>query len=293
VIQQQFAAVGMADRVRDIGIAVERYYRSFFPGGPNVAVPVPAVVIGRTANAPFTHNFLRNGNARVDLNILDGMWMQAVYQYAHEFLHVVAFYGTNRIPQPHNLFHSVDYPHQWLEECFAEMSSLLLLEEIVAVWSQAETAGAITTTIFQTTKLPAAAKSYLKERRAQVCRDLQIESLDSVDFLEWFVQAEQHLRQDATTHGIPRSRTTVVARLLLSVVKQHRNCWGEAILFLRDTNVPPIQQTLVQHLISWQQRAPVGCHDFILAVRAVFGIPPPPPPAPLNALPPVPLNAPP
>ncbi|MCY3627959.1 MAG: hypothetical protein OXG88_09995 [Gammaproteobacteria bacterium] len=114
---------------------------------------------------------------------------QLMYQFAHEFCHVIS---------DHNRLRSTESANQWLHESFCELASIFVLHST----------------------LEDELRSYVDDYRAE-----SIEILDSLkDFPTWLSEKEDELRGNTPNHD--RVSNAVVAYRLLPVFKQFPEIWN-------------------------------------------------------------------
>ena len=114
---------------------------------------------------------------------------QLMYQFAHEFCHVIS---------DHNRLRSTESQNQWLHETFCELASIFVLHS------------------FEEPELRSYVDDYLEE---------SISRLEGIaEFSEWMVEKEDELRGNTPNHD--RETNAVVAYRMLPIFKQFPELWN-------------------------------------------------------------------
>ena len=191
-----------------------------------------------------------NGRIRVGLTARDTYWTQYSFQFAHEFVHVLALFGNNhgrsRAPNPANL---------WLEESLGEANSLFTLESMSRSWKTAPLAPAWADYAPNFDR-------YVQERLTAPEHLLP----QGINFQTWFRQHEAALRQNATLFD----QNAIIAQECLPLFKARPDGW-RSLAYLNSAGWTA-NESLADHLAHWQRECPSDLRPFVAQLAALFGV---------------------
>jgi len=181
------------------------------------------------------------GEYRVQLDTGDNLWAQWIYQFAHEFGHILSQYDEVR------------HGNKWFEETICEVASLYVLLRLAETWSQEPA--------------PAAWKRFAPSLRKYAQNRLEKSQLpEAQPFPDWYAA---HARELSRT-GYDREKNTIAATALLPLFQESPEQWA-AIAFLAKAKKGH-GETFPEYLKAWQQHSPEKHRAFIGKVGRRFGI---------------------
>jgi hypothetical protein len=192
-----------------------------------------------------------SGRIGIGLSAHDTHWAQYGFQFAHEFCHALANFGSN--PQQ-----SVRYPRHanlWLEESLCETASLFVLRAMSRSWRNAPPYPA-----WQS--YAPWLKDYAEQRLALPEHLLPA----GTPFLVWFHKNQAALRQNSDM----RDRNTMIAIQLLPTFEAEPRGW-EAVTFL-NRGSSNAEESLAQHFVEWRSQCPKDLRPFVSRLAAVFAV---------------------
>ncbi len=209
------------------------------------AHPLAPIRVSHSAGAPVTlYGRGPAGEYRIELSASGAEPGPYVYEFAHEFCHVLANYERHS----HLL---TTRKQQWFEEALCEVASLYALKTLSANWERAAPSA----------ELAAAAPKLL-----QIAQRFQRESHRrlpaGMTLAEWYRSASVNL----TDTAYDRDRNEVVANLLLPLFEENPELWGA----LRFLNLDAPAGNFQQYLQSWLDQAPLRYQDVIRYTMSLF-----------------------
>ncbi|MEI7820784.1 MAG: hypothetical protein WCK55_07690 [Verrucomicrobiota bacterium] len=188
-----------------------------------------------------------DGKIIVGIEARDRQCAQFVFQFAHEFCHVLATQANDW----QRTWREAGKPNLWLEESFAEAASLFALRTMSRSWERSAP--------FRNWRAYAPEFAAYAEDRMRATPAV-------ADFARWFRQNEPAMRRNATL----RASNSVVASRLLPLLEAEPRAW-EAVTFMNlgahDRKMP-----LSAFFAEWRQNCPPKLQPFIAKVAQVFGI---------------------
>ncbi len=209
------------------------------------ARPLAPIVVSHSPGAPVAL-FERSpgGEYRIELSASGAAPGPYVYEFAHEFCHVLSNYEKHR-------HFAVTRKQQWFEEALCEVASLYALKVLSAKWR-----------ISAPTPALAAGAAQLRE----IAMRFQLESHrrlpPGTTLSAWYRASSSSLADGAYN----RDRNEIVANLLLPLFEENADLWGA----LRFLNLDDPADTFVQYLQSWFDRAPARYRDVIRYTMSLF-----------------------
>jgi len=213
--------------------------------------PVEPICITPTrdlTDPPHTlFNRLATGQVAIKLSVRGCQWAQLVYQFAHEFCHVLM-----------NFRHPKVHPTMWIEESLCEMSSLFALRAMASRWRVAPP--------YQHWAAYAdALDQYANDRLAAPEHGVPA----GVNFTEWLAGKLPMLEADP----VRRDDNTVIARHLLLLFEADPETWRA----LRYLNLWSTLEdvTLATHFNVWRLATPPQYHAAVDRIeRCLMGASP-------------------
>ncbi len=190
-----------------------------------------------------------DGKIVVGIEARDRQCAQFVFQFAHEFCHVLATQSNDW----RRTWREDGKPNLWLEESFAEAASLFALRTMSRSWQRSAP--------FRNWRSYAPEfAAYAEERmRASV-------TVAPADFPRWFRQNEPAMRRNGTL----RASNSIVASRLLPLLEAEPRGW-EAVTFMNlgahDRKMP-----LAAFLAEWRENCPAKLRPFVVKVAQVFEV---------------------
>ncbi len=193
------------------------------------------------------------GEYRILLHASGSQWPLYVYEFAHEFCHILSNYD-------HNVVDGVARQNQWFEEALCESASLYALETVAASWER------------QPATERKIAGGQLRRFFDQLVNERHRHLAPDVSFATWLHDNEARLRRDP----YQRDMDDVAAQLLLPLFEQAPASWNA----LRYLNLEPSDTGvgLTQYLQHWYEHAPQTDRVLVGRVRALFDPEKDPPP---------------
>ncbi len=190
-----------------------------------------------------------DGKIIVGIEARDRQCAQFVFQFAHEFCHVLATHANDW----QRTWREDGKPNLWLEESFAEAASLFALRAMSKSWERSAP--------FRNWR------TYAPEFAAYAAERMRATpAVAPENFLRWFRQNEPAMRRNPTL----RASNSVVAARLLPLLEAEPRAW-EAITFINlgahDRRMP-----LAAFLAEWRQNCPPALRPFVVKVAQVFAI---------------------
>ncbi|MGC6583247.1 MAG: hypothetical protein ACON4K_13100 [Akkermansiaceae bacterium] len=205
---------------------------------------LPAVEVSYQKNGPFVFfDVNERGHKRIQLSSQGSYWSQHVYQFAHEFCHLLVDCKKG------------DRSNHWFEESVCEMASVYVVGELAKEW--------------KTNPAISGAESYAQSfaRYAEELKSRESYQLPKEEsFQTWFGKHEAILGK---SDGYQRDLNGVVALKLLPLLQNTPTNWG-AFRFInvqRKKNAVSFEG----YLRSWKASSPEKYHHFIAQIAIEFG----------------------
>ncbi len=181
-----------------------------------------------------------HGEYQVRLSTGDNLWSQWVFQFTHEFGHILSNYDT------------VSHQNKWFEETVCEVASLFVLRCLADTWRESNSPS--------WKRYAPAFRKYAEDRIRQAQLPL------GQTLPRWY---EEHARRLAKT-GYDREKNTLVAVQLLPLFEKSPRHWA-AITYLARAKKGH-SETLPDYLKAWQAHCPEAHRAFVAEVAGKFGI---------------------
>ncbi len=231
---------GDARRIKTVLDAAAAELLSKFPGRP-----LPPIRVSRSTQAPVAlYERGPGGEIRIELTASGADAGPYVYEFAHEFCHVLSNYERH----PH---HAVTRNHQWFEEALCEVASLYTLKALALSWQKAAPNAEL-----------AAAAPQLRQIAERFEQESHRKLPPGTTLAGWYRASGEQLARGAYQRG----SNEVVANLLLPLFEENPELW-EAIGFL---NLDAPGTTFQQYLQTWLDNAPPRYQDVIRYAMTLF-----------------------
>lgn len=203
---------------------------------------LPPIVVHPTGGPITYYQVGPRGEIVIALSTGNNFWAQYVYQFAHEFCHVLCRYDQDNTG------------NKWFEESLCELASMYALKRLAETW--------------QTEPPMPEGQAFAPHLQSYLDDLLKKNPLpENRTFAQWYAQHANELHNTATK----RDLNSVVARELLPLVVEKPEYW-EAVQYINEGK-PRSLQTLAQYLEDWQRAAPAKHHPFIREVAKRFNVP--------------------
>ncbi len=205
------------------------------------------IVVSHTDNGPVAlYERGPAGEYRVQLHASGENWHLYVYEFAHEFCHILSNYEANVGPD------TTKY-NQWFEETLCETASLFTLKNLAATWEVSPPAP-------QWSEQARKLRRFFDHLVAEGHRQLP----PHTPLGAWLQENEEGLRHDPYL----RNKNEVLANLLLPLFQENPQNWA-ALNYL---NLDPsdARNSLGEYLGHWYENAPFEHKEFIGGVLALL-----------------------
>jgi hypothetical protein len=232
--------------IRNLLVSVQREFTRHLG-----EVALPGVEVYRDEKHPITLiERTAEGRVRIGLNTVDLFWSQYSYQYAHEYVHLLA----GHVDPERNRWVSTINAAGWLEETLCEAGSLFTLRAMAESWK---------------TNPPYANWSgyapRLHEYAEQRMRDPKHQLAPGEGFVPW---QRAHLDALRRKQDI-REWNTIIAIRLLPLFEATPTGWRTLVYYRRSkagANAP-----MRVHLEGWRDACPPELRGFVGGVAETLG----------------------
>ena len=218
-----------------------------FLAGPSKKLATPIVVTHTESNPIALYDRGRAGEYLVRLHASDGRWHLYVYEFAHEFCHLMSNYDEN-------VGDDIGRHNQWFEEALCETASLYALESLAAKWERSPPT-------LEWSRQANKLRLFFNRLVAEEHRQLPSQTGP----VTWLRNNEERLRRDP----YQREQNDLIAKLLLPLFEQNRNGWS-ALGYLNLDPADP-DASLAEYLHHWYDSSPGEYKTFIGGVRVLLG----------------------
>jgi len=203
------------------------------------------IIISHSNSGPII--LFRRGPAGEYLAKLDvegTYWAQLAYQFAHEFCHILANYGTKS-----------GRKNKWFEESLCEMASLFALRRMAVTWKTAPPYP-------HWKSFAPALHKYAENLRTSKDRQLPA----GTTLAKWYRDNEQDLRKNPSG----RTRNGIIANQLLGLFEASPQSWA-AVGYL-NLDKPDETESFKGYLESWHGHCPEKHKKFVRQIANLFEI---------------------
>jgi hypothetical protein len=234
---------GSSEKIEAVLYSVANALLSRFPN----KLVAPVVITHTEGNPIALYHRGPAGEYLVRLHATDERWHLYVFEFAHEFCHLLSNFDANvdGNTRKHN---------QWFEESLCEAASLFALDNLASAWEHAP-AG------YGLPERAAKLRSFFNLLIGEEHRQLP----PQVHPAAWLDAHEGQLRGDPYL----RDKNDLVAKLLLPLFQGNPKSW-DAIGYLNLDPAAP-GATLAEYLSHWHQRVPLEHKTFVAGVINIFG----------------------
>ena len=212
-------------------------------------IPFSGVVEVRIASnepkAPITLNRNRRDEPiRVLLNAHDQYWCQFVFQFAHEFCHVL----TDHYEQ------LLGNPNAWLHETVGEIASIFALQRMARQW--------------YTNPTIAGQHDYAKHFQIYADERLgrqEVKLPIGMELPSWLQSREKELRSSDVADDHQRVNQSLIAYILLPIFEGAPEGWNAI------TKFPTSTGTLSEYLSDWHSSVDADDKNFVANVSDALG----------------------
>ena len=225
--------------LKDTASHLNKYLRTPFNGAIEVRIA------SNEPKAPITLNRnCRDDPIRVLLSAHDPYWCQLVFQFAHEFCHVLTnYYGK-----------LLGNPNAWLHEAVCEIASIFVLQRMARQWCT-------NPTIPGRHDYAKQFHIYANERLGRQETTLPI----GMDLPRWLKSREQELRSSDVADDHQRVNQSLTAYILLPIFEEDPEGWNAI------TKFPTSTGALSEYLSDWHSSVDADDKNFVAIVSDVLG----------------------
>ena len=193
----------------------------------------------------------RDGWIVVHLSARDDRWYQYVYQFAHEYCHLLSHFDRKQRGG------EILRDHQWFEESLCETASLYALRQSAVQWCNSADDPQLREAAPQLAQ-------YVRQLLAEPHRRLD----PAIDFSTWYARHGQALRVEPYL----RELNDVVATQLLPLFERNPTYWGALATLHPASPVPG--QSFADFLAAWSEASPSDIKPLVAEIQALFGLRP-------------------
>ncbi|MEY4751796.1 MAG: hypothetical protein RIQ60_4010 [Pseudomonadota bacterium] len=194
----------------------------------------------------------RDGRTVIFLSARDDRWYQYVYQFAHEYCHLLSHFDRKRQGD------DIVRDHQWFEEAVCETASLFAVRRLAAEGNSADASMVARHIAPQLTQ-------YAEQLIAQPHRQLE----SGIALKAWYAQHMETLRSQPYL----REYNELVALQLLPLFETEPARWA-ALAWLNPTELAP-GLPFADYLDAWRIATPVFVQPLVANIQTSFGLVPP------------------
>lgn len=225
--------------------------------------PFPIRIRHRFGGPTIDYQRDRDDAIVIHLSARDSRWYQFVYQFAHEYCHVLARFDRKQVGE------DIVREHQWFEESLCEAASLFALRRLAAKGREDPSDPVLR-------EMAPQLERYVRQLLAAPHRCLPA----GTTLAAWY---ERH---GATLRAQPYQRelNELVAVQILPLFERSPKHWS-ALAHLNATPPSP-GRSFADFLVAWSAASPPELQPLVADVRGLFGMlegartPSPPPPGP-------------
>ena len=220
-----------------------------FPTPVGDASLPPIRVRHRFGGPTIDYNRDLDGWVVVHLSARDDRWYQYVYQFAHEYCHLLSHFDRKQRGG------EILRDHQWFEESLCETASLYALRQSAAKWCESADDPQLREAAPQLAQ-------YVRQQLAEPHRRLD----PGTDFATWYSRNQQVLRNEPYL----RELNDLVATQLLPLFERNPKRWA-ALAYLNPEKPVP-GQPFSDFLTAWSAASPAEIKPLVAEIQALFGL---------------------
>ena len=215
---------------------------------PAPAAAPPAIRIRHRFGGPMVRYDLdHDGALVVYLSARDSRWYQYVYQFAHEYCHLLSSFERKLVG------HDIVREHQWFEESLCEAASLYALRRLAARWHEAPPDA-----------LLGEAAPLLARYAEQLLDEPHRSNGNGSSFASWYARNEANLRREPYA----REMNEAAAMRLLPLFEKDPGRW--AALATLHATAPSPGQPFAAFLAAWSAATLPELRPVVEEIRALF-----------------------
>jgi hypothetical protein len=242
---------GRPDEIRRVLAGVTAV---FLPSAPGAGATLPLLRIRHRFGGPrIEYQRDRDGRVVIFLSARDERWYQYVYQFAHEYCHLLSHFDRKRQGE------DIVRDHQWFEEALCETASLYAVRRLARQWCDA---GA------EPLLRRAAPQLVLYDR--QLLGQAHRQLADGADMAQWYASHQDALRSQPYL----RELNELAAAQLLPLFERDPGRWA-ALAFLNPVEPSP-GLSFAGFLARWRNALPAGLQTLVAEIQQLFGLGAPP-----------------
>ena len=225
--------------LRDTAIHLNKYLRRPFEG------VIEVQIASNHPKAPITLSRLdSNDPIKVLLSACESFWGQYVFQFAHEFCHILTSHYEQLLGNPNG----------WLQEAICETASIFALQCMARQWRQN----------------PSIPGQHSYAKQFQIYADDRLGQDEAklpagMDLSGWLISHEEELRTSDVTEDHQRVNQSLIAYVLLPAFEKNPEGWNAI------TKLPTTTRRLPEYLSEWHSSVDADDKDFVATVSDILG----------------------
>jgi hypothetical protein len=195
--------------------------------------------------APITLSRLdSNDPIKVLLSACESFWGQYVFQFAHEFCHILTSHYEQLLGNPNGR----------LQEAICETASIFALQCMARQWRQN----------------PSIPGQHSYAKQFQIYADDRLGQDEAklpagMDLSGWLISHEEELRTSDVTEDHQRVNQSLIAYVLLPAFEKNPEGWNAI------TKLPTTTRRLPEYLSEWHSSVDADDKDFVATVSDILG----------------------
>lgn len=215
-----------------------------------------------TEGPEIKYERMADGSYEMWIDSKNNYWAQQIYQFAHEYGHILANYREAPNPQ------------KWFEESISILASLYALETLSITWGQNPPRGYRKYQNFA---------GYLKIYKNKIVKRTAIvengadgisPSLYNLQSLAWWYEEnKEQLEKDMLVYYRlePRNRQTLVAVMLFDIFEKYPDDAWNTVRYMNKGN-PQVNKDFSSYMNNWRQHTPQRWQFIVDEIMSRFGI---------------------
>ena len=223
----------------DSSLQLDRYLRFPFQGDITI---VTSSSYGLDHPKTLVRN-LPDDAIPVLLSARDNYWCKFIYQFAHEYCHILSKYES-----------LIDNPNNWFHESLCELASMFVLKGMAVQWVKEPT-------IPGGESYAAAISTYVRDWMSREGTHFSAGEVLS----EWVVNREPEFRREPVTLEKQRLNQSLIAYELLPIFEAQPSGWNAI------TALPTSECKLKEYLEEWHSNVDGYDQAFVASISDAFG----------------------
>ena len=223
----------------DSSLQIDRYLRFPFQGDI-------AIVTSSSYGLNHPKTLVRNhpdDAITVLLNARDNYWCQFIYQFAHEYCHILSNYES-----------LIDNPNNWFHESLCELASVFVLKGMAVKWLREPT-------IPGRESYAEAINTYVRDWMSR--EETHLSPGETLS--EWVIYREPEFRREPLTLEKQRLNQALIAYELLPIFETQPSGWNAI------TTLPTSESNLKEYLGEWHSNVDGYDKAFVTSISDAFG----------------------